>query len=147
MVIWSRAPVFVPLCRYPVKPTHATDMPDSHDRQAGADNAYAAVFDAVRRIPAGRVTTYGRIARLIGRPQSLVRRAFATRASGFGGVRCARRFALAHRLRNACQTRHAAHAAAKHRDPDAHVNLVGKRLITTKGTRSCVNNNVLQGRW
>lgn len=62
-------------------------------------------------------------------------------------VRCARRFALAHRLRNAWQTRHAAHAAAKHRDPDAHVNLVAKRLITTKGTRSCVNNNVLQGRW
>lgn len=81
MVIWSRAPVFVPLCRYPVKPTHATDMPDSHDRQAGADNAYAAVFDAVRRIPAGRVTTYGRIARLIGRPR-------AARQVGYAMHRC-----------------------------------------------------------
>jgi len=81
VVIWSRAPVFVPLCRYPVKPTHATDMPDSHDRQAGADNAYAAVFDAVRRIPAGRVTTYGRIARLIGRPR-------AARQVGYAMHRC-----------------------------------------------------------
>ncbi|MES1933129.1 MGMT family protein [Salinisphaera shabanensis T35B1] len=56
-------------------------MPDSHDRQAGADNAYAAVFDAVRRIPAGRVTTYGRIARLIGRPR-------AARQVGYAMHRC-----------------------------------------------------------
>ncbi|ERJ18230.1 Putative methyltransferase protein [Salinisphaera shabanensis E1L3A] len=56
-------------------------MPHSHDRQAGADNTYAAVFDAVRRIPAGRVTTYGRIARLIGRPR-------AARQVGYAMHRC-----------------------------------------------------------
>lgn len=33
-----------------------------------SDDAYARIYDVVRRIPAGRVATYGQVAALAGRP-------------------------------------------------------------------------------
>lgn len=35
-----------------------------------ARNFYEQVYDVVRRVPAGRVTTYGRIANMLGRPNA-----------------------------------------------------------------------------
>ncbi|MES1951134.1 methylated-DNA--protein-cysteine methyltransferase [Salinisphaera sp. S4-8] len=45
------------------------------------ESAYTAVFDMVRRIPPGRVCTYGTVARLVGRPG-------AARVVGYAMHRC-----------------------------------------------------------
>ena len=62
-----------------------TDMSKSGqadiDSGASASSAYTPIFDVVRRIPSGRVTTYGRIARLVGRPR-------AARMVGYAMHRC-----------------------------------------------------------
>lgn len=39
-------------------------------RQTRSDNFFERVYEIVRKIPAGRVTTYGAIARCIGSPQA-----------------------------------------------------------------------------
>ncbi|MES1946290.1 MGMT family protein [Salinisphaera sp. C84B14] len=51
------------------------------DINSSSQNTYSDVFDAVRRIPYGRVSTYGDIARLIGRPR-------AARVVGYAMHRC-----------------------------------------------------------
>lgn len=50
-----------------------------------ADDFYARVYDVVRRIPPGRVTTYGRIARALGAPRASRGVGWALRAVA-GGV-------------------------------------------------------------
>ncbi|MBS61641.1 MGMT family protein [Salinisphaera sp.] len=56
-------------------------MPDRANTSSTPPDTYTAVFDVVRRIPCGRVCTYGEIARLIGRPR-------AARVVGYAMHRC-----------------------------------------------------------
>ena len=53
-------------------------------------NAYQAIYDLVRRIPAGRVSSYGRIARLLGQPRWARVVGYAMRACNDSSVPCHR---------------------------------------------------------
>jgi len=53
-------------------------------------NAYQIVYDLVRRIPAGKVSSYGRIARLLGQPRWARVVGYAMRSCSDPGVPCHR---------------------------------------------------------
>ncbi len=53
-------------------------------------NAYQMIYEMVRRIPKGRVSSYGRIARMLGRPRWARLVGYALAACGDPGVPCHR---------------------------------------------------------